>query len=67
MFEDGARLDDIMNIFKPPTLDDDENKKNKPVSEAGIRYFSRKDIANDNFKLNFQGNFQGNFDSEVLK
>lgn len=63
MFEDGAKLDDIMNIFKPPTLDDDETKKNKPVPEAGIRYFSRKDIANDNLKLSFQGNF----DSEVLK
>lgn len=62
MFEDGARLDDIMKIFKPPPSDEENNKDNR-VSEAGIRYFSRKDIANDNLRLSFQGNF----DSEVLK
>ena len=26
MFEDGAKLDDIMNVLKPPTLDKDDGR-----------------------------------------
>lgn len=63
MFENDTRLDDIMKIFKRPPSSDEENKTDNRVSEAGIRYFSRQDIANDNIRLSFQGNF----DSEALK
>lgn len=54
MFEDGARLDDIMNVLKPPTLDDEEDdKKKERVSDAGLRYSSRKDFGDDNIQYEF--------------
>ena len=62
MFGDGARLDDIMNVLKPPTLDDEDDKKNGRITDAAIRYVSKKDI-DDNVQLEFTG--QRN--SEVLK
>ena len=55
MFEDGARLDDIMNVLKPPTLDDDEDDKKKGrISDTAIRYITKKDIG-DNVQLEFTG------------
>ena len=55
MFEDGARLDDIMNVLKPPTLDDEEDDKKKGrISDTAIRYITKKDIG-DNVQLEFTG------------
>ena len=62
MFEDGARLDDIMNVLKPPTLDNEDDKKKGRISDTAIRYITKKDIG-DNIQLEFTG--QRN--SEVLK
>ncbi|MBR4153712.1 MAG: hypothetical protein IKT98_12260 [Selenomonadaceae bacterium] len=64
MFEDGARLDDIMNIFKSPTLDKEGDKKETRVSDTGIRYFSKQDISTDNVRLEFTGQ---QINSGVLK
>ena len=63
MFEDGARLDDIMNIFKPPTLDGNKDKKDNRVTDAGLRYFSKEDFRDGNVQIQFMG--QNN--SEVLR
>ena len=54
MFEDGARLDDIMNVLKPPTLDDEDDKKKGRISDTAIRYITKKDIG-DNIQLEFTG------------
>lgn len=63
MFEDGAKLDDIINVFKSPTLDDDD-KKNRPVSDAAIRYeVSKKSFGDDT--VHFEFTRQTN--SEVLR
>ena len=63
MFEDGAKLDDIMNVLKPPTLDD-EDKKNGRIPDAAIRYnISKKSFGDDT--VHFEFTRQGN--SEVLK
>ena len=63
MFEDGARIDDIMNIFKPPTLDGNKDKKDNRVTDAGLRYFSKEDFRYGNVQIQFMG--QNN--SEVLR
>ena len=52
MFEDGARIDDILNVFKKPTLDKD-NKKEQRISDAGIRYESRQPSGEDSIKFDF--------------
>ena len=52
MFEDGARLDDIMKIFKKPTSDEDKDK-NKPLSEAGLRITSKSDFGSENIQYDF--------------
>jgi len=63
MFEDGAKLDDIINVLKPPTLDKDD-KKNRPVPDAAIRYeVSKKSFGDDT--VHFEFTRQGN--SEVLR
>ena len=60
MFEDGARIDDILNIFKKPTLDK-KDKKEIRISDTAIRYDSQKVIGEDSIKFEFTRN------SEVLK
>lgn len=60
MFEDGAKLDDIMNVLKPPTLDDDD-KKNQRIPDTAIRYDSKRTLGDDSVKFTFAGN------SEVLR
>ena len=55
MFEDGARIDDIMNIFKPPTLDGDKDKKETRITEAGLRYFSKQDFRDGTVQIQFTG------------
>lgn len=59
MFEDGLKLDDIINVLKPPTLDND--KKKQPVPDAAIRYDSKKTLGEDNIKFEFAKN------SELLR
>ncbi len=61
MFEDGARIDDILNALKKPTLDDDDNdKKNYRISDTGIRYDSqRPTVGETNIKFDFARNSEG--------
>lgn len=58
MFEDGARIDDILNVLKKPTLDKDE-KKNEHVSDTAIRYESRKPVSDYDIKFDFAKNSGG--------
>ena len=60
MFEDGARIDDILNVWKKPTLDDDDDKKNYRISDTGIRYDSQRPTVGDtNIKFDFAKNSEG--------
>ncbi|MBQ4405170.1 MAG: hypothetical protein IJT47_03190 [Selenomonadaceae bacterium] len=52
MFEDGARIDDILNVLRKPTLDK-KNKKEQPISDTGIRYESRQSVGEQNIKFDF--------------
>ncbi len=63
MYGNGARLDDIMNILKPPTLDDDDDKKDRRIPDAAIRYVAKKSLGEDT--LHFE--FAGQKNSEVLR
>ncbi len=63
MFEDGAKLDDIMNVLKPPTLDKDDDKKDRRNFDAAIRYNSNRSLGDDTVKFEFAGQKT----SEVLK
>ena len=60
MFEDSARIDDILNVLKKPTLD---NTKKKPeqISDTGIRYEIRQSSGEDIIRYDFTRNM------EVLK
>ena len=58
MFEDGARLDDIMNVLKPPTLDDDD-KKNQRIPDTAIRYEVRRTVGDDSVKFEFARTSEG--------
>ena len=55
MFEDGARIDDIMNVLKRPTLDDEDEKKDRRISDVAIRYESKRTFGDDNIKIEFAG------------
>lgn len=50
MLEDGARIDDILNVLKRPTLKKDD-KKDRHDSEAAIRYDFQK--SDDTIKFEF--------------
>ena len=63
MFEDGAKLDDILNVLKPPTLDKDDDKKDRRNFDSAIRYNSSRVLGDDTVKFEFAG--QRN--SEILK
>ena len=64
MFDEGAKLDDILNVLRPPVLDRDDDKKNRPVSDAAIRYdLSKKSFGDD--AVHFE--FAGQRTTEVLK
>lgn len=56
MFEEGARLDDILNVFKRPTLDDKDDKKNRRIEDTVIRYDSTKSLGEDSVKFDFTRN-----------
>ena len=58
MFEDGARIDDILNVLKKPTLDDD-TKKNERISDASLRYENQRHVGDDNIKFDFAKNSGG--------
>ena len=58
MFEDGARIDDILNILRKPTLDNDK-KKTEHISDAGIRYDIQRPVGEDNIKFEFTKNSEG--------
>ena len=53
MFEDGAKLDDIINALKPPTLDKEEDKKDRRNFDSVIRYKSQRSLGDDMIKFNF--------------
>lgn len=55
MFEDGAKLDDILNVLKPPTLDKEEDKKDRRNFDSVIRYNSRRSLGDDTMKFDFAG------------
>ncbi len=55
MFEDGAKLDDIMNVLKPPTLDKDDDKKDRRNFDAVIRYNSKRSLGDDTINFEFAG------------
>ena len=59
MFEDGARIDDILNVLKKPTLDNDDDKKTFRISDTAIRYESKKSVGEDRFNFEFAKNFGG--------
>ena len=59
MFEDGARIDDILNALKKPTLDDNDDKKFQRVSDTAIRYESQKTVGEENLRFDFVKNFGG--------
>ena len=52
MLEDGARIDDILNVLKKkPTTDDD--KKDRNDSDAALRYESNRSFGDDMIKFEF--------------
>ncbi|MBR4904538.1 MAG: hypothetical protein IKZ53_07680 [Selenomonadaceae bacterium] len=53
MFDDFARIDDIIDFFKKPTSDDEEEKKTDRLAESGLRINSRKDFGDDNMQFDF--------------
>ena len=59
MFEDGAKIDDILDVLKRPPIIGNKNKQ--PITEAGIRYDSGQ-AARDEVQLEF-----GQKNLEVLK
>ncbi len=55
MFEDGAKLDDIINALKPPTLDKDDDKKDRRNFDSVIRYNSKRTLGDDMINFEFAG------------
>ena len=59
MFEDGAKLDDILNFFgKKPTLDEEENKNTRVLDEA-FRYDTKQSVGEYNIRFDFAKNSGG--------
>lgn len=55
MFEDGVKLDNILNVLRPPTLDGEDDKKNQRLTDAGIRYESSRKSGDDTISFEFAG------------
>lgn len=56
MFEDGARLDDILNVLRRPTLDKDTDDKNEVrLSDDTVRYESNMPLRDSGIKFDFAG------------
>ena len=58
MFEDGARIDDILNLLKKPTLDKNKKEENQ-ISDSAIRYESQRPVGEENIKFDFARNSGG--------
>lgn len=52
MLEDGAKIDDILNVLKRPALNNDD-KKDRRDSEAALRYESNRSFGDDMIKFEF--------------
>ena len=52
MFEDGAKLDDILNVLERPPLIGNKNKQ--PITEAGFRYDSGQ-TSREEVQIEFAG------------
>jgi len=57
MFEDGAKIDDILNLLKKPTLDDGK-KKNERISDTALRYETQRPVG-ENIKFEFTRSSEG--------
>lgn len=55
MFGDGAKLDDIINVLRTPTLDKDDDKKDRRNFDSVIRYDSKRSLGDDTIKFEFAG------------
>lgn len=56
MFEDGARLDDIINVLRRPTLDkNDGDKQDARISDDAVRYESNMPLRDSGIKFDFAG------------
>lgn len=56
MFEDGTKLDDIINALRTPTLDESDDKKNRPITDSAVRYISKTSFGQyDNVQISFGG------------
>ena len=55
MFEDGAKLDSIMNVLRRPTLDDDDEKKDQRITDAAIRYDTKRAPVDCTINFEFAG------------
>ncbi|MCR5834710.1 MAG: hypothetical protein K6G55_08710 [Selenomonadaceae bacterium] len=54
MFEDDAKLDDIMNVLKQPKPKrNEDDKKKSDVPDTAIRYESRRSIGDDTIRFDF--------------
>ena len=55
MFEDGARIDDILNVLRRPTLDNEDDKKDARLSDDAVRYESNTPPRDTGIKFDFAG------------
>ena len=55
MFEDGARIDDILNVLRRPTLDKEDDKKDARLSDDAVRYESNMPLRDTGIKFDFAG------------
>ena len=55
MFEDGARIDDILNVLRRPTLDKSDDKKDMRLSDDAVRYESNTPPRDTSIKFDFAG------------
>ena len=59
MFRNNTRLDDIMNILRPPKVDDDDDDKDRRIPDTAIRYDTKKTIGEDTIRFDFAGHSEG--------
>lgn len=53
MFEDGAKIDDILDVLKRPPFTG--NKDKQRISETGLRYDAKQTPGDDVIKFEFVG------------
>lgn len=56
MFEDGAKIDDILNVLRRPTLDKESDKKDARdarLSDDAVRYESNMPLRDTGIKFDF--------------